>query len=461
MVRWTRREALRGLGALAAGVSLGGAPTHAAEPARKPNIIFILADDLGYGDLGCYGQERVKTPRLDRMAAEGMRFTQHYSGSTVCAPSRCALMTGMHTGHARIRGNATVPLEPEDATIAKVLKAAGYRTALYGKWGLGEEGTGGIPTRQGFDEFYGYLNQVHAHNYYPDFLWRNEVKEPIQGNVQDPKHKGVATEGKQYSNDLITDEAIRFLERAKDGPFFLYLALTVPHANNEKFAVTKNGMEVPDWGPYANEAWPDPQKGHAAMITRMDGYVGRVLDTLNGLGIDDNTAVFFASDNGTHKEGGADPEFFRSSGPLNGYKRSLHDGGIRVPMIVRWPGHVPQGAASGAVWAFWDMLPTLAEMAGTAAPTCDGVSELPVLLGGNAPAHAPLYWEFHEGGFTQAVRDGDWKGIKPARGKPFELYDLSADIGETRNVAADHPDITARMEAFLAGVRTPAPPHWP
>lgn len=461
MEHLTRREALLGMGALAAGVGLAGARAHAAEPGRKPNVIFILADDLGYGDLGCYGQDRIKTPHLDRMAAEGMRFTQHYSGSTVCAPSRCALMTGMHTGHARIRGNATVPLEPEDLTVAKLLKGAGYRTALYGKWGLGEEGSTGIPTRQGFDEFYGYLSQVHAHNYYPDFLWRNEVKEPLPGNVQDPKHRGVAPEGKQYSNDLITDEALKFVERTKGAPFFLYLALTLPHANNEKFGATKNGMEVPDYGPYANESWPDPQKGHAAMITRLDSYAGRVFEKLRELGLDDNTVVFFTSDNGTHKEGGADPEFFKSSGPLNGYKRSLHDGGIRVPMIVRWPGRIPQGKVNDTVWAFWDVLPTLAEIAGATAPSCDGVSELPTLLGNASPAHSPLYWEFHEGGFVQAVRDGDWKGVKAAKDKKLELYNLVVDTGEKTDIAADHPDVVVRLETFLAGARTPAPPQWP
>jgi arylsulfatase A-like enzyme len=461
MAQLTRREALLGLGALASGMVLPAQSGRAAEAARKPNIIFILADDLGYGDLGCYGQERVKTPHLDRMAAEGTRFTQHYSGSTVCAPSRCSLMTGLHTGHARIRGNALVPLEPEDVTVAEVLKGAGYRTALYGKWGLGEPDSPGIPTKQGFDEFYGYLNQAHAHNYYPDYLWRDEVKEPLPDNVQDPKHKGVALEGKQYSNDLIADEALKFLDRVKDTPFFLYLALTLPHANNEKFGATKDGMEVPDYGPYANEDWPGPQKGHAAMITRLDGYVGRVFEKLRALGIDDNTAVFFTSDNGTHKEGGADPEFFKSSGPLNGYKRSLHDGGIRVPMIARWPGRIPQGKTSDTVWAFWDLLPTLADIAGAAAPPCDGVSELPALLGETAPAHAPLYWEFHEGGFAQAVRDGNWKGVQPAGEKPFELYDLSTDVGERTNISTAHPDVVSGLKAFLAAARTPAPPKWP
>jgi arylsulfatase A-like enzyme len=461
MAQWTRREALAGLGALAAGVGLSRVGAHAAEPARKPNIVFILADDLGYGDLGCYGQERIRTPHLDRMAAEGMRFTQHYSGSTVCAPSRCSLMTGLHTGHARVRGNALVPLEAEDVTVARVLQDKGYRTALYGKWGLGEPGSPGIPTRQGFDEFYGYLNQVHAHNYYPDFLWRNEVKEPLPGNVQDPGHKGVALEGKQYSNDLIAEEALKYLDRAKGEPFFLYLAFTLPHANNERFTAAKDGMEVPDYGPYADEPWPAPQKGHAAMVTRLDGYVGRVFDKLRELGLDEDTVVFFSSDNGTHKEGGADPEFFKSSGPLNGYKRSLHDGGTRVPMIARWPGHIPQGRTSDTVWAFWDVLPTLADIAGTTAPPCDGVSELPALLGGAGPPHGPLYWEFHEGGFVQAVRDGNWKGVKPARDKALELYDLTADIGERTDLAAAHPDVVARLEAFLSSARTPAPPHWP
>ena len=285
-------------------------PSVFAQAAKKPNIIFILADDLGYGDVGCYGQQKIKTPNLDRMAKQGMRFTQAYAGSTVCAPSRCVLMTGKHTGHAHIRGNALVPLRPEDVTIAMLLKRAGYVTGLIGKWGLGEPGTTGIPTKQGFDYFFGYLNQVHAHNYYPDYLWRNEEKVPLAGNVVE---KNVATKRAQYSSDLFAEEALRFVEKNKDKPFFLYLALTTPHANNE---AGKLGMEVPSDEPYSKMDWPQPQRNHAAMITRMDRDIGRLMEKLRELGLDENTIVFFTSDNGPHQEGGGNPFFFQSSGPL-------------------------------------------------------------------------------------------------------------------------------------------------
>lgn len=421
-----------------------------AQPRRKPNIIFILADDLGYGDLGCYGQKKIKTPNLDRLAAQGMRFTQAYAGSTVCAPSRCVLMTGKHTGHAVIRGNATVPLRPEDVTVAALLKQAGYATGLIGKWGLGEAGSTGAPNKQGFDDFFGYLNQVHAHNYYPDFLWRNEDKVPLAGNVVE---KGVAVKRAQYSHDLFAEEALRFIEKNKAGPFFLYLAFTIPHANNE---AGKQGMEVPSDEPYTKEAWPQPQRNHAAMITRMDRDIGRLLEKLRELGIDENTIVFFSSDNGPHREGGGDPFFFQSSGPLRGFKRSLHEGGVRVPMIVRWPGRVPAGETNDHVWAFWDFLPTAAELAGAKVPDgLDGISVMPTLLRqGKQKNHEFLYWEFHEGGSQQAIRMGDWKAIRTRLGAALELYDLGKDLAETTDVAARHPDVAARMETILKTART-------
>ena len=286
----------------------------AADIAPRPNIVFIMADDLGYGDLGCYGQRQIKTPNLDRLASQGMRFTSCYAGSTVCAPSRCTLMTGLHTGHARIRSNARVPLEPEDITIAEILKGAGYATGIIGKWGLGEPETTGIPTRQGFDEWFGYLNQHHAHNYYPDYLWKNEQKVTLPNVVKD----NVATTRAVYSADLFTREALDFLDRHRREPFFLYLPFTLPHANNE---AGKQGMEVPSDAPYSAEPWPQAQKNHAAMITYLDAHVGRILARLAELNLDENTIVFFTSDNGPHREGGADPEFFNSSGPLRGFKR--------------------------------------------------------------------------------------------------------------------------------------------
>jgi len=322
----TRRDWLKAAGLVAGAGTLTACRTRGKGMGRrKPNIIFILADDLGYGDLGCYGQTVIQTPALDRMAREGIRFTQCYAGSTVCAPSRCCLMTGLHTGHAHVRGNALVPLRPEDRTVAEVLKDAGYATALIGKWGLGEPESTGVPNRKGFDYFFGYLNQGRAHNYYPEFLWRNEEEFPLQGNVEvQPR---VSSERVQYSHDLFVSEALQYVEEHQSEPFFLYLALTIPHANNEGGRATGDGMEVPDYGAYKDKDWPNPQKGHAAMISRMDRDVGRLLDTLKALGIDEDTVVFFTSDNGPHKEGGADPEFFKSSGPLRGIKRDLYEGG--------------------------------------------------------------------------------------------------------------------------------------
>ena len=431
-----------------------------AEPAAQPpNIVFILADDLGYGDLGCYGQKRIQTPNLDRLAAEGMRFTQCYAGSTVCAPSRCALMTGFHTGHGTIRGNNPVPLRRNDVTVARVLKDGGYRTGLIGKWGLGLEDTTGIPNRQGFDSFFGYLGQVHAHNYYPDFLWKNQEKVRVSGNVVE---EGVAIQPAQYAQDLFTREALAFLEQERGKPFFLYLAYTIPHANNELGQVQGNGMEVPSDAPYSQEPWPQAQKNHAAMITRLDADVGRIMKRLAELGLDKDTLVFFTSDNGPHQEGGADPAFFHSAGPLRGHKRDLYEGGIRVPMIVRWPGKIQAGAVSNQVWAFWDFLPTAADLAGAKAPSgLDGISMMPTLLGtGPERQHDFLYWEFHEGGPAQAVRMGNWKGVRPAPERPLELYNLEEDISEKTDAASLQPTIVSQIEAYLKSARTKSA-KWP
>jgi arylsulfatase A-like enzyme len=451
-----------GIGLLVGSAILSGSPGRSSAADRPPNIVFMLGDDLGYGDLGCYGQTRIATPNLDRLAAEGVRFTQCYAGSTVCAPSRCCLMTGRHTGHARVRGNALVPLKPEDVTVAEVLKAAGYATGLFGKWGLGEAGSTGYPTRKGFDEFFGYVNQVHAHNYYPTFLWNGDEQFPLAGNVEGPK-QGIAVERAQYAPDVITQRALNFIERHKERPFFLYYASILPHANNERGSAEKNGMEVPSDAPYSDQPWPQPQKNHAAMIHHLDADVGKLLDRLRTLGLERDTIVLFSSDNGPHKEGGADPEFFKSAGPLRGFKRAMYDGGIRVPMIVRWPGKVAAGTVNDHVWAFWDMLPTLAEVGGGKVPGgLDGLSMVPALVGSAAagrspPSHEFLYWEFHEGGFKQAVRMGDWKAVRLRPGGPVELYDLKTDIGETRDVAAAHPDVVARIEAYLKNARTESP----
>jgi len=438
---------------------------EAAANRQRPNVIFILADDLGYGDLGCYGQQTIRTPNLDRMAAEGMIFTDHYAGSTVCAPSRCCLMTGLHTGHAQVRGNARIPLRPEDVTVAELMRQAGYATGIVGKWGLGEPDSTGIPNRQGFDYWFGYLNQQHAHNYYPDYLWRNEEKVPLANKVNPVGVAGgVAIKRVQYSHDLFASEALAFLDRNRKQPFFLYLALTIPHANNES---KPDGMEVPSYGPYADRDWPDPQKGHAAMITRMDRDMGRLFDRLKTLGLDEKTLVLFSSDNGPHKEGGADPAFFDSSGALRGTKRDMYEGGIRVPLIARWPGRIAAGSGSDHVSAFWDFLPTCCELAGVPAPQdIDGLSFLPTLLGQpqRQRKHRHLYWEFHEQGKKQAVRMGDWKGVRLNVAKdpngPIELYNLGDDIGEERDIAAQHPEIVEQIAAIMATARTPSA-HWP
>ncbi len=444
-----RRDFLTGV----AGAAIGGMLAGEARARRKPNIIYILADDLGYGDLGCYGQKLIKTPHIDRLATEGIRFMQHYAGSTVCAPSRCCLMTGYHTGHCRIRGNKRVPLLPEDVTVAEELKRAGYTTALIGKWGLGEEASTGIPTRQGFDYFFGYLNQAHAHNYYPEFLYRNESRAPLRNTLKEPSEGGwgVAERKIEYSHDLFAQEALDFIDRMGDQPFFLYLALTIPHANNE---AGKDGMEVPSDEPYTNESWPKAQKNHAAMISRMDADVGKIMARLRERGLDSDTVVMFSSDNGPHREGGARPDFFASSGPLRGIKRDMYEGGIRVPFIVRWPGVVRPGSESGHVSAFWDFPATAAEIAGIKAfKKGDGISFLPALTGRKQKEHKHLYWEFTEQGGKQAVRMGRWKGVRlnvsKEKNAPLELYDLVEDPGETVDVAGGNRGVVKKLAGVM------------
>ena len=432
---------------------------HEPEVVRLPNIIFIMADDLGYGDLGSYGQHQIKTPRIDRLASEGVRFTNFYAGSTVCAPSRSVLMTGQHTGHTHIRGNGKINLRLEHVTVAEVLKSAGYTTGLMGKWGLGHEGSNGLPTRQGFDQFFGYLDQHHAHNYYPSFLVRDEARLALHNVVPDEGRygQGVASNKLTYSHDLIADEALKFIERNRHGPFFLYLALTIPHANNE---AGDEGMEVPDYGAYEEENWPQPQKGLAAMITRMDTDIGRLMDALKKYGIDERTVVFFTSDNGPHGEGGNDPDFFNSNGPLRGIKRDLYEGGIRVPMIVRWPGTAPAGTVSHHAGYFADFMATAADIAGVEPPEGgDGLSFLPAILANNQSQdqHDYLYWEFYERGSAQALRMGQWKAVrKPMFDGRVELYDLNQDIGEAHDVAAQHPEIVVQAEQYMQEAHTPA-----
>lgn len=454
-------------------------PSHASQP--PPNIVFILADDLGYGDLGCYGQAKIRTPAIDRLAAEGIRFTHFYAGASVCAPSRCVLMTGRHGGRCRVRGNAPLTardrqtLLPDDVTVATRLKQAGYATALVGKWGLGMDDMPGAPWLQGFDFFFGYLDQIHAHNYFPDYIWRNRERITLPNEVRPiPVGKdgswglgGIATNRVVYSPKLMLDEALSFLDRNKDRPFFLHFATTIPHANNEAAKELGNGAEVPDLGRYANEPWPEPEKGYAAMIEYLDSQVGAIVRRLGDLGLHDHTLVVFASDNGPERREftGYDPAFFNSSGGFRGFKRDHTDGGIRVPFIARWPGRIAPGSVSAHVGYFGDFMPTALELAGLDRPAdLDGTSLLPVLLGRpKAPErHGGLYWEYHAGGSSQAaLLDGRWKGLRDGRrDAPLELYDLTTDPEESLDVAPQHPDLVARIETLLKASRTEAP-NWP
>ena len=432
--------------------------------ADEPNIVYMLADDLGYGDLSCFGQATLTTPNLDRMAAEGMRFTQHYAGSTVCAPSRCALLTGLHTGHCRIRGNAMGSiLTDADVTIAQLLKKAGYATGCVGKWGVGAPPPLNDPELRGFDHFFGYISMWHAHNFYPEFIIRNgrqvALRNEVPENVKWTDGRGVATKRVDYVPELVTEDALAFIEKNKDRPFFLYFAMNVPHANNE---AGKRGMEVPDWGEFAVKGWPDPEKGFASMIRNIDTDVGRVLERLKSLGLEDNTLVIFTSDNGPHQEGGHKADHFDSNGPLRGIKRDVYDGGVRVPMIARWPGKVPAGTTSDHVSAFWDMLPTFCELAGTEVPRkTDGISMVPTLFGqsDSQKKHEYLYWEFYEKGGRIAVRLGDYKGVRMNVLKnpdaPIELYKVTDDLEEQRDLAADHPVLVERIEGIMEEAHTP------
>jgi len=423
------------------------------QEARKPNIIFIHADDLGYGDLGCYGQKKFSTPRLDRMAAEGLRFTSYYAGNTVCAPSRCALMTGYHMGHAYIRGNLELPLRAEDVTVAKLLKGSGYRTAVIGKWGLGLENNSGRPDKQGFDYSFGYLDHKHAHRQYTDHLFRNGER--------------VELDGKAWSNDLFTQESLDFVERSKSTPFFLYLNYTNPHAElwvpGDSLEEYKGKFPEKPWlngqgdapGAKGYRSQETPHAAYAAMVTRMDRDVGTLLDKVKALGLDENTLVFFTSDNGPHREGGADPDFFQSYGPLRGIKRDLTEGGIRMPMIARWPGKIAAGATTDAALAHWDFLPTACELSGAKTPDgLDGISYVATLFGKTQKPHEYLYWEFFERGYDQAIRMGDWKGIRNGLGEPLQLYNLKADLHEDADVADKNPDVVATLEAQMKAART-------
>ncbi|MEO1979957.1 MAG: arylsulfatase [Fuerstiella sp.] len=438
--------------------------------AEKPNIVYILADDAGYGDFGCYGGTRLPTPNIDRMASEGMKFTRHYAGCTVCAPSRCVLMTGLHSGHCRVRGNSPGLLLDEDLTVAEVLKTVGYHTACIGKWGLGAPPPLSDPNDQGFDEFYGYISMWHAHNFYPEFLIRNGKPEALRNISQEQwkgqDGRGVATKKVDYVPDLLTEEVLGFIRGNTSQPFFLYYALNVPHANNEggrHNPAAERGMEVPDFGPYADKDWPGPEKGFAAIMRNIDRDVGRILDELKSLGIDDNTIVIFSSDNGPHQEGGHQMEFFNSNGDLRGMKRDLYEGGVRVPLIVRWPGKVAAGTTSNHISGFQDVLPTLAEIAGADVPeNLDGISMVSELTSrGVQQAHDFLYWEFSEQKGKRAVLKGDWKlvQLRVATDNPsdFELYNVADDVAENNDVADRHVDHVSSMTKLMESAHTPNP----
>jgi len=453
----------------------------------KPNVIFILADDLGYGELGCFGQEKIRTPNIDRIATEGMKFTQHYSGSPVCAPSRCVLLTGKHTGHAYIRDNSEMnergevwrnplvegqyPLPENTFTIGRMFQNAGYATGAIGKWGLGGPGTCGEPNNQGFDHWYGYLCQRRAHNYYPIHLWRNRERHILAWNKyfyphqrlpqdRDPYDKSSYTEysGKQYSLDLMAEEALGFIRENRDKPFFLYLPFTVPHA---AIQVPEDSLkeyegafpETPYTGDKGYLPHPAPRAGYAAMVTRMDREIGRIMSLLKELGIDDKTLIIFSSDNGPTFNGGTDSEFFRSTGPLRGLKTMLYEGGIRVPTIARWPGRIKPGSVTEHVSAFWDWLPTFAEMLGVRSGSdTDGISLLPTLLGnpGEQKDHDHLYWEYSG---KQAVRRGEWKAYRKSVDSPLELYNLEDDIAEQHDLAGQRPDVVNEMADIMMAAR--------
>jgi arylsulfatase A len=434
---------------------------------QAPNIIYILADDLGYGDLSFTGQQKFQTPNIDALAKDGMFFTQHYAGSTVCAPSRSALMTGQHTGHTFIRGNKEAPIEgqyPMDSavvTVAEYLKMAGYTTGIYGKWGLGSPFSEGDPLNQGFDQFYGYNCQRLAHNYYPYHLWDNQTKEVLTANQDSLKG--------DYAPELIHEKALTFIEENKDQPFFLYYASLIPHAElfaPERYMEMFRGKLLPenefkgqDDGPnYKNGGYGSQDESHAAfaaMIYLLDQQVGEIRKKVEELGIADNTLIIFTSDNGPHKEGGADPNYFDSNGLFTGFKRDLNEGGVRVPMIAFWPETIKANSTSDHASAFWDFLPTVSELIGTEPPSdIDGISYLPTLLGKEQPKHKFLYWEFHERGGKQAVRMGDWKGIRLKMAKdqsaPIALYDLAADPSEENDLASQYPDIVAQIDQIMS-----------
>ena len=445
---FTRRSFLRQVAAYGVMAGASGALRAVAAEPRKPNVVYIVSDELGYYELSCMGHPHLKTPNVDRLAAEGVRFTQALAGSSLCAPTRCCLMTGKHSGHTSVRKNdGGTPLRADEETVASVLRRAGYATGGFGKWGCGGRGSTGVPEKHGFDVFVGYYDQVHAHSYYPAYIVRNSEEVPLEGN------KG-GRSGQTYSHYVIFDEAKKFIRASKDRPFFCYLPVTPPHGMHDI------PHDDPAWTLYKDEPWSDDAKGYAAMVNMVDRQVGEVLAMLKEFGIDEETIIFFCGDNGgddyfaskNHPRGFHGPNVNPKTGKaFRGRKGNLYEGGLRIPMIVRWPGKISPGRVSDFLWYFPDVLPTLAELAGAAAPKdVDGISIVPELIGEAAAGrkqqtHEFLYWEL---GAQTAVRMGHWKAVRPGKDKGWELYDLNGDLEEQSDVAAQHPDVLARMTAF-------------
>ncbi|MDR2954046.1 MAG: arylsulfatase [Prevotella sp.] len=447
------------------GLALFLTPERLEAQESLPNVIFIMADDLGIGDLGCYGQQKIKTPAIDKLAANGMRFTQHYTGSTVSAPSRCSLLTGKHTGNSYIRGNKDqksangetydLSLPKEEVTVADIFKKKNYVTACIGKWGLGGPDTEGHPNRHGFDYFFGYLGQLNAHSYYPSFLWENDNRIMLNKEV--------------YSHDLVMQKALDFVEKNSGSPFFIYLTPTIPHAElivpeGELGNYEDQFCETPYIGNhYCSQ--PKPRATYAAMVSRLDKDIQRIMDLLEEKGIADNTIVIFTSDNGAHKEGGHDPAFFNSNGPFRGIKRDLYDGGIRTPFVVHWPAKIGKEKVSYHVSAFWDFMPTVCEIVGERKPSgSDGISYLPALTGeGQQANHDYLYWEFHEEGGKRAILKDQWKLIELFVNNPekrrYELYNLNSDPGEIADVTGQYPDKLEELKPILGNARSKNP-NW-
>lgn len=478
-----RRPSTAGMMAMV--LAIGWALPAPGSQDRPPNVVLIVADDLGYAELGCFGQKLIRTPVLDRLASEGMRLTAFYSGSPVCAPSRCTLMTGKHTGHSYIRNNGNPPgrvrdderglfpgqnpIPDEEVTLGELFQRRGYATGAIGKWGLGFEGSTGDPNRQGFDLFFGYICQAHAHNHYPRFLWKDGAQVPLPGNDR-------GQVGAIHAQETFSEEALRFVREHRDGPFFLYLPFTIPHVSiqaPEEWIARYRGTlgDDPEWineDPRGYTSHPTPHAGYAAMVSYLDHEIGRILDEIDSLGLTDDTIVFFSSDNGpTHgRVGGADSPFFDSAGPFRGLKGEVYEGGLRVPTIARWPGRIPEGTASDEVGYFPDVMPTLLDLAGSpdlVPDEVDGLSLAPTLLGRpeEQERHEYLYWEFPGYGGQQAVRLGDWKGVRTdlirRKDLSIELYNLASDPAELHDVSGEHPGVLARIEAIMAEAREPSP----